>query len=82
LQADGWEQVMLVREQGDETQMLLKMRNGIIRGLTLLTTDGESEAMVINLMGDIQPERFGDVVVALDIDSPGVMDVELAPAAN
>ena len=34
--------------------------------------DGDTEAVVINLMGDIQPDQFGEVMVAMDVDSPGV----------
>jgi hypothetical protein len=82
LQEDGWEPVMLVREDTQTTQMLAKTNAGTIRGLTLLSTDGESEAIVINLMGDIQPERFNDVILALDIDTPKVPDIETGVAAN
>jgi hypothetical protein len=82
LQADGWEPVLLVREQHEEVHMLLKMHAGSIRGMTVLTSDGEAEAAVINLMGDIQPARFSDVMLALDIDAPGVQDVTVAANAN
>ena len=40
-----------------------------IRGMTVLTSDGASEAVVVNLMGNIQPEQFGDGMVALDVDA-------------
>ena len=47
--------------------------------MTVLVSDGESEAVVINLMGDIKPGQFGDVMLALDVDSPGVEEVQVAP---
>lgn len=82
LQADGWEPVLLVRDQQEEVHMLLKMRDGSIRGLTVLTSDGEAEAVVINLMGDIQPERFSAVMLALEIDAPGVQNLQVADTMN
>jgi hypothetical protein len=78
LQADGWEPVVLIRERNEETHMLMRMSGNQIRGMTVLTSDGHSEAVVVNLMGDIQPEQFGEVMVALDVDAPGIDDVKVA----
>ncbi len=78
LETDGWEPVMLIRRAEERTQLLLKSAHGQVHGLTLLTSDGESEAVVINLMGDIQPRYFSDVMVALDIDEGGAQSVEVA----
>lgn len=75
---DGWEPVMLVRSADERTQLLLKSSRGQICGLTLLASDGDSEAVVINLIGDIQPQYFSDVMVALDIEDGGAQDVEVA----
>ena len=82
LQEDGWETVVLIREQHEATHMLLRMSGSRISGMTVLTSDGESEAVVVNLMGDIQPEQFGDVMVALNVEAPGVRDVEVAGASG
>lgn len=78
LQDDGWESVMLVREENEATHMLLRTADGRICGMTVLVSDGESEAVVVNLMGEIRPQQFGDVMVALDVDAPGVEDVRPA----
>ncbi len=72
LVADDWERVMLMREEGEETHMLMRMAHGRIQGLTLIAVDGASEAVVINLMGELDPNHFGDVMVALDVDAPDV----------
>jgi len=82
LQSAGWEPVLLVRGKQDQVHMLLKSRAGLIRGLTLLTSDGEAEAVVINLMGTIQPAQFRKVMLALDIDAPGMHELKIADAAN
>jgi len=78
LQDDGWEPVMLIRENNEATHMLLRTVNQQICGMTVLVSDGDSEAVVINLMGTIRPDQFGDVMLALDVDSPGVEDVRIA----
>lgn len=79
LRKDRWEPVMLVQDDGEETHMLIRQRGDRILGLTLITSDGSSEAVVINVMGDIRPENFGDVMVALDVDAP---DVQLADSGG
>ena len=66
MQADGWEPVLLVREQNEETHMLLR------------NTDGRISGMTVNLMGEIQPEQFGGVMLALDVNAPGVGSVHPA----
>ena len=78
LQDDGWERVVLVREQAETVHMLLRMTDGRISGMTVLVCDGDREAVVVNLMGDIRPEHFSDVMVALDVDAPGVENVQVA----
>jgi hypothetical protein len=82
LQDNGWEAVMLIREEDESTHMLLRTVDGQICGMTVLVSDGESEAVVINLMGEIQPQQFGDVMLALDTDTPGIEDVQLAPGED
>jgi hypothetical protein len=78
LQDDGWEPVMLVRQPDEQVHMLMRTDGTEIRGMTVLVMDGDTEAVVVNLMGDIRPQQFGDVMVALDVDAPGVEDVEVA----
>lgn len=78
LQEDGWEPVVSMREGSEATYMLLRVIDQQVRGMTVLVSDGDSEAIVINLMGDIRPEQFGEVMVALDADSPETDAVQQA----
>lgn len=78
LQEDGWEPVMLIRQDDETTHMLMRIVDQQIRGMMVLVSDGDSEAVVVNLMGKIRPQQFGDVMVALDVDSPGVGNVQVA----
>lgn len=78
LEADGWEAVMLVRSGHERTQLLLKSSGRRVHGMTFLSSDGESEVVVINLIGDIQPQFFSDAMIALDIEEGGAQEVEVA----
>ncbi|MGD8346781.1 MAG: DUF4252 domain-containing protein, partial [Lysobacterales bacterium] len=80
MQDDGWEPVMLVRDEGETVYMLLRTIDGRIHGMTVMVMDDQSEAVIVNLMGEIEPERFSDVMVALDVD--GVDEVEVAGASK
>jgi len=78
LQQAGWEPVMLVRDAGDETHLLVKIENERILGLTLLTMEEDSEVVVINLMGEIRPQNFSRVMVALEVDNKSARNVQVA----
>jgi hypothetical protein len=77
LQEDGWEPVMLMQQEDEQVHLLMRMDGDEIRGMTVLVLDGQSEAVIVNLMGEIKPEQFGDVMVALDVDAGGVDEVEI-----
>jgi len=86
LLAAGWEPIMLVREEGEVTHLLAKFSEDRILGLTLLAMeeankeDGEEsgEVVVINLMGEIKPQNFSKVMVALDVDKKSARGVQVA----
>ena len=75
LREDNWQPVMLIREDDEQTHMLMRSKGDKIHGLTLITSD-EEEAVVINLMGHLDPKNWTEVMEALDVNSP---DVEVAP---
>ena len=72
LQDQGWEPVMLVREEGEQAHMLMKMRGEQIMGMVVMVSDSSEEVVLVNLMGDLKPEMFSDAMVALDVDAPEV----------
>ena len=77
LDNDGWKPIMLVHEEGELVQMYAKPSDAGIQGLTIVSADGD-EVVVVNVMGDIDPANFGDVMVALDVDH--VPEVQIAAA--
>lgn len=69
---DGWEVIMLVREEGELLQMFAKSSGTAVQGLTIVSADGE-EVVIVNVMGDINPMYYSDVMIALDVeDAPEV----------
>ena len=67
LSNDGWEPIMLVREEGELVQMYAKPSDSGIQGLTIVSADFD-EVVVVNIMGDIDPVYYTDVMVALNVD--------------
>jgi len=67
LSRDGWEPVMLVNDDDELVQMYAKHSGKATSGLTIVSAD-DDEVVVVNIMGDIQPEKFGDVMAALNVD--------------
>ncbi len=63
--------MVLVREEGEQVHMLVKMAGNQINGLTILTSDAE-EVVIVNIMGDLPPEMFTATMAALDIDTPEI----------
>ena len=64
---DGWDPVMLVRDEGELVQMYMKASGKGINGLTIVSADDE-EVVVVNVMGDIDPMYYQDVMLALNVD--------------
>lgn len=75
LQQQGWEPVLLLRDADQTAHMLLRTDGERILGMTVLVMDGVSEAVIVNLMGDIQPAQFGAAMTALDVETPGLPPV-------
>ncbi len=75
LLGDGWKPVVLVHEEGDLVQMFAKSDSTGIRGLTIVSAD-DYEVVVVNIMGDIDPVYYRNVMLALDIDD--APDVQIA----
>ncbi|HEV8582682.1 MAG TPA: DUF4252 domain-containing protein [Thermoanaerobaculia bacterium] len=59
LEDRGWKSTLRAREEGEETYIYLKETDGKISGLTLLALDPTDEAVVINIVGHIDPAQIG-----------------------
>ncbi|HEY4587650.1 MAG TPA: DUF4252 domain-containing protein [Thermoanaerobaculia bacterium] len=67
LEAHGWQSTVKVRDQGEETYIYLKQTGDRIDGLTLLSLDPKDEAVVINIVGRIDPAQLGRLGQSLHV---------------
>jgi hypothetical protein len=67
LEAEGWEKVVMAREQGEQVTLLAKMNADVITGLTLLAAS-DPEVVFINVIGDLDPGSLNKVLASLDVD--------------
>jgi hypothetical protein len=59
LEEKGWKSTIRVKDKGDETYIYLLESGGKIAGLTLLSMSPGDEAVVINIVGRIDPAQLG-----------------------
>jgi hypothetical protein len=67
LEGRGWKSTVRVRDQGQETYIYLKQTGDRIEGLTLLSLDPKEEAVVINIVGRIDPAQLGQLGQSLNV---------------
>lgn len=82
LEDHGWTSTMKVREHGEETYLYLKEIDGKISGLTLLSLEPGDEAVVINIVGRIDPEQLGRLSQSLDLPDVNVKVTRPKPPAS
>lgn len=68
LEDRGWKSTLKVRDEGEETYIYLKESAGKIDGLTLLSLSPGVEAVVINIVGRIDPAQIGRLAQHFDVD--------------
>ena len=68
LEDRGWTSMVRVREQSEEAHMYLKEVDGKISGLTLLAISNGEEAVVVNIVGWIDPDQLGRLSERLHIE--------------
>ena len=67
LEGHGWKPSVRVRDQGQETYIYLKQSGDRIDGLTLLSLDPKDEAVLINIVGQIDPAQLGEISKGLHV---------------
>lgn len=71
LQEQGWQPVITVKEEGEHTLVMMKGSDEQIAGMVVITCDA-TEAVIVNVMGNLRPEMFTRVMQAVDADVPPV----------
>lgn len=68
LDTGGWQRLVTVREKDQDVGIFLKQRGeDVIEGLVVTVVDAGKEAVLINIVGDIRPEKLADLGERLNL---------------
>lgn len=65
LEHEKWEVIAKVKEEGETVQVRILLGEDIIFGLFVMVA-GEAEVTLVNIVGEINPERIGELLANLD----------------
>lgn len=70
LESTGWTQVVTVRdESGENVNVHIKTgENDVIQGLVVTVIDGGREAVFVNIVGNIDPDKIAEIANRFDIE--------------
>src|SRR6476660_9480205 len=69
LDTDGWEKVVSAQQKKQDVGVYLKTRGGdTVEGVVVTVMDGRKQAVFINVVGDIKPEKLGVIGDRFNID--------------
>lgn len=74
LERDGWQRAVYIEEEEEKVRVYLKFEENRAVGMTVMVIDGSGsgEAVFINIAGDIDPVKLGQVANAMGMG--GIMD--------
>lgn len=75
LQAESWEPIVQVNDEGEQAQIFIKVKGDKMEGLTVMAVDDE-EAVFVNIIGQLNPEQLGGVMDNFDIDIDEHLEVD------
>ena len=68
LEERGWDAVVRLRDYGQYVDVYVKENTSHIEGLMMMTVDADiGEIVLINIVGDIQPDELGRIGSKFDI---------------
>lgn len=69
LSKQGWEQLVSVKEDGENVSVLIKLNEESISGVVVLVLD-DAEAVFVNLIGNIDPAAIQPIVAGIHKNTP------------
>ena len=67
LQAQSWEPIVQVNEADEQVQIFMKADGEGMQGLAIMAVNPE-EAVFLNILGAIDPDKLGEVMEQFDVD--------------
>jgi hypothetical protein len=69
LSAHGWERIVTVQDKNEDVGVFMKLKGEeSVEGIAVTVLNGDSEAVFVNIVGDIRPEQIAKVGERLNID--------------
>ena len=69
LDAQGWERIVTAQKKDEDVSVYLKTRGSdAVEGLVVTVIEGNREAVLINIVGDIKPDKIAVIGERLDIE--------------
>jgi len=67
LREQNWEPIVQVNEDDENVQIFIKLDGEGVQGLTVMAVNAE-EAVFMNILGSMDPEKLGQVMDQFDVD--------------
>ncbi len=67
LEEQGWERALYVQDDGETAHIYVRRDGEDIAGLTILSTNPDSESVFVNIVGSIRPEQIQKLGRKLEI---------------
>jgi hypothetical protein len=69
LTGKGWERIVTAQEPGQDVTIFVKTRGSeAIEGVVVTVLDGKRQAVLVNVVGNIKPEKLAEIGERLNID--------------
>ena len=69
LDANGWERVVTAQKKDEDVGVYLKTRGAdAVEGLVITVIEGNREAVLINIVGDIKPDKIAVIGERMNIE--------------
>jgi hypothetical protein len=66
LKGAGWQKILSVEENDEQVYLYALESAGNISGLTVFVNEGGEEVVIVNIVGDINPETLGRLIANMD----------------
>lgn len=72
LEGRGWSTMLRLREDGERVYVYTRLSGGEMQGIAVLAVEDDGDAVLINVVGSLDPQRLSALAEALDIPQLGL----------
>lgn len=79
IEGQGWQAMVRMRnrKENEQTYVYIKTRGDIIVGLAVMNIDPTDDAAFVNIVGEIDPEKVGELGAKFNIDNMDSLETEI-----